>query len=210
MLQPQAVIFDIGNVLIGWNAERFYDARIGPERRALFMAEVPVHAANLAVDAGAAFQATIYGLAEAHPAWGAEIRWWHDDWLEMVTPVIEGSVLLLRALKARGVPVFALTNFGRETFALARATFDFLNEFDRAYVSADLGVIKPDPAIYAHVEQDCGLPPGALLFVDDKPENIAAAMARGWQGHVMENHDPQPFAARLVAVGLLTRAEAGL
>lgn len=210
MVQPQAVIFDIGNVLIGWSAERFYDARIGAARRKLFMAEVPVHAANLAVDAGAPFQATIYGLAEAHPAWADEIRWWHDDWLEMVTPVIEGSVVLLRALKARGVPVFALTNFGRETFALAQATFDFLNAFDRAYVSGHLGVIKPDPAIYAHVEEECGLPPGGLLFVDDKAENIAAAQARGWQGHVMEDHDPRPFAARLVAEGLLTPAEAGL
>jgi len=208
MLRPQAVIFDIGNVLIEWNPERFYDARIGPERRVRFLHEVPIHAANLAIDAGAAFRPTIYGLAEAHPGWAAEIRWWHDDWLAMVGPVIKGSVALLRALRARGVPVFALTNFGRETFRIAQARFDFLNEFDRAFVSGDLGVIKPDPAIYAVVEADCGLPPGALLFVDDRPENIAAARARGWGGHVFDG--PGGWARRLVDEGLLTPAEAGL
>jgi 2-haloacid dehalogenase len=208
MLQPQAVIFDIGNVLIGWDAERFYDARIGQARREHFMAEVPIHAANIAVDAGAPFHATIYGLAERHPDWAPEIRWWHDHWLEMVGPVIHGSVDLLRALRAKGVPVFALSNFGRETFVLAAAEFDFLNEFDRTYVSGHLGVIKPDPAIYEMVERDLGMAPQALIFVDDKAENIDMALARGWRGHIFDGH--QGWARRLVAEGLLTQDEAGL
>ncbi|MGL6209933.1 MAG: HAD family hydrolase [Paracoccaceae bacterium] len=208
MLRPQAVIFDIGNVLITWNPEAFYDARIGADRRQRFMAEVPIHAANLAVDAGAPFRDTIYGLAEAHPDWATEIRWWHDDWLAMVDPVIEGSVTLLRALKAKGVPVFALTNFGRETFDIALARFDFLREFDRAYVSGHMEVIKPDPAIYAAVEKDCGIEPQALLFADDRPENIDAARARGWGGHLFDG--PEGWARRLVDEGLLTAREAGI
>lgn len=206
MLQPQAVIFDIGNVLIGWNPDAFYDARIGADRRRALFAEVPIEAANLAVDGGAAFRATLYGLADAHPAWATEIRWWHDDWVQMVDPVIDHSVRLLRALRARGVPVFALTNFGDETFAFAQTRFDFLNEFDREYVSGRMRLLKPDPAIYAAVEADCGLPPAALIFVDDKPENIAAATARGWQGHVFTG--AQAWATRLVDLGLLTEAEA--
>ncbi len=208
MLQPQAVIFDIGNVLITWNPEAFYDARIGPARRRQFMADVPINAANLAIDAGAPFRDTIYDLADAHPAWASEIRWWHDDWIAMVDPVIDGSVAVLRALRKNQVPVFALTNFGRETFQIAIARFDFLNEFDRAYVSAHMGVIKPDPQIYDMVEQDCGLPPESLLFADDKAENITAAARRGWRTHQFESW--QGWAGRLVAEGLLTTAEAGL
>jgi 2-haloacid dehalogenase len=208
MLQPQAVIFDIGNVLIGWQPEQFYDARIGAEQRARFMAEVPMHAANLAIDAGAPFRETIYGLAEAHAEWDQQIRWWHDDWLQMMQPVIPWSVALLRALRAKGVPVFALTNFGSETFRIALDEFDFLNEFDRAYVSGDLAVIKPDPAIYRIVEQDCAIAPGRLLFVDDRADNIAAAQACGWGGHVFDG--PEGWARRLVAEDLLTETEAGL
>lgn len=205
MLQPQAVIFDIGNVLIEWNPERFYDGRIGLERRVAFMDQVPIHAANLAIDAGAKFRQTLVDLAEAYPAWAQEIMWWHDDWRLMVDPVIPQSVAMLRALRARGVPVFALTNFGAETFDYALTLFDFLNEFDRAYVSGKLGLIKPDPALYAHVEADCGIAPDRLLFVDDRPENIVAGARRGWRVHQFES--PQGFAARLLAEGLLQESD---
>jgi 2-haloacid dehalogenase len=44
-----------------------------------------------------------------------------------------------------------------------------------------------------------------LLFVDDRAENIAAARARGWQGHLFDG--PQGWAERLIAEGLLTREE---
>lgn len=205
MLQPQAVIFDIGNVLIEWNPERFYDARIGAERRLAFMDQVPIHAANLAIDAGAKFRQTLVDLAEAYPAWATEIMWWHDDWRLMVDPVIPQSVAMLRALRARGVPVFALTNFGADTFDYALTLFDFLNEFDRTYVSGKLGLIKPDPALYAYVEGDCGIAPDRLLFVDDRPENIVAAARRGWRVHQFES--AQGFAARLLAEGLLQEGD---
>ena len=71
-----------------------------------------------------------------------------------------------------------------------------------------MGVLKPDPRIYEMVEQDCGIAPGALLFTDDKAENIAAAAARGWGTHLFDGW--RPWARRLVAEGLLTEREAGL
>jgi 2-haloacid dehalogenase len=206
MLQPQAVIFDIGNVLMEWNPERFYDGEIGAAARRRMFAETGIEQMNLDIDAGAPFRETVHAMAERFPHWAEPIRWWHDRWIEIASPRIEPSIALLRALRRRGVPVFALTNFGSDSFAYARTQYDFLNEFDRAYVSGDLGVIKPDPAIYAIVEADCGLPPGALLFTDDKAENTAAAAARGWQVHLFEG--PEGWARRLVAAGLLTEGEA--
>ena len=205
MLQPQAVIFDIGNVLIGWQPEAFYDARIGPDRARTFFAEVPILAANIEIDRGAPFRATLQDLADAHPHWAAEVMWWHDDWLTMVNPVIHGSVATLHALKARGIPVFALTNFGAETFQIALAAFPFLDLFDRAFVSGQMGVIKPDPAIYLAVEAATNLPPDSLLFTDDRAENIDAAAARGWQTHLFTSADT--WATRLVSAGLLPATE---
>ena len=205
-MTPLAVVLDIGNVLIGWDPEAMYDARIGPEARRRFFAEVPIHPANVAMDAGAPFGPTLDALAAAHPQWQREIGWWRDDWVQTLGPVIAPSVALQRALRARGVPVFALTNFGAETFQIARAAHPFLDDFDRAYVSGRMGVIKPDPAIYAAVEADCGLPPDRLLFTDDRPENIAAATARGWRTHLFDG--PEAWAACLVAEGLLTETEA--
>jgi len=202
----QAVIFDIGNVLIEWQPERYYDRIIGPDRRRAMFAEVDLHAMNDRVDRGADFRATIYDMAEAHPDWRAEIRAWHDHWLELACPVIPHSVRLMRALQAKRVPVFALTNFGVDSFALAKTAYDFLADFDRAYVSGHMQVIKPEARIYQMVEQECGLDPAALLFTDDRTDNIAVAAARGWQTHHFTW--PVGWADRLVAAGLLTPDEA--
>lgn len=111
-MQPQAVIFDIGNVLIEWQPERFYDAAIGEDRRRAMFAAVDLHGMNDKVDMGHHFTETIYATAESYPEWRDEIRMWHDHWIELATPAIDRSVRLLRALRAKGVPVFSLTNFG--------------------------------------------------------------------------------------------------
>lgn len=206
MRKPEAVIFDIGNVLVEWQPENYYDRVYGVDRRKRLFAEVDLHAMNLDVDAGADFRGTIYGWADRHPEFAPEIRDWHDNWIKLACPLIPHSLRLMRALKARGVPVFALTNFGDGSFAYAQSEYVFLSEFDRAYVSGRMKLIKPDPAIYAAVEADCGIAPEALLFVDDRPENIAAAAARGWQVHLFDG--PEGWAAALVGAGLLTAGEA--
>lgn len=208
MSQPQAVIFDIGNVLTRWQPEAFYDRVIGEERRRALFAEVDLHRMNDIVDEGALFRETIYDWADRHPHWQAEIRLWYDRWIELASPRIDGAIALQRALRAKGVPVFALTNFGKYSFEEALPKMDFLTDFDRLYVSGQMGVIKPDPRIYQLVEEDCGLPPDRLLFTDDRADNITAAARRGWRTHQFESW--QGWAARLVAEGLLTTKEAGL
>lgn len=203
--RPAAVLFDIGNVLVAWSPERVYDAAIGPEARRQLFAEVDFHGMNLRVDRGVPLAAAVAALADRHPDRAALIRLWAERWDDMFAPVIDGSVRLLLALKARGVPVFALSNFGRETFARAEAKHPFLGAFDRRFLSGELGVLKPEPGIYAAVEAATGLPPERLLFTDDRAENIAAAAARGWGVHPFT--DPDGWAERLVAEGLMSARE---
>jgi 2-haloacid dehalogenase len=169
---------------------------------------VDLHGMNEQIDAGGLFRETVYDLADRTPAWAEPIRWWHDRWIDLASPRIDHSLALLRALRRNGVPVFALSNFGIHSFAYAQTQYDFLTEFDRRYISGHMGVTKPSPKIYRMVEEDCGLPPEALLFTDDRADNIAAAQARGWQVHLFDG--PQGFAQRLVAADLLSAAEAGL
>ncbi|MBT0957366.1 HAD family phosphatase [Alphaproteobacteria bacterium KMM 3653] len=205
-MRPEAVVFDIGNVLIEWQPERFYDSEIGEARRREMFAEVDLHGMNDQVDRGHPFRETIYAAAEDYPKWREEIRLWHDRWIEMACPVIDHSVRLLRALRGKGVPVFALSNFGIESFAYAETQYPFLGEFDRRYISGHMAVIKPDAEIYRLLEEDCGVPAGALLFADDRIDNIRAAEARGWQAHLFTG--PEGWAARLVEAGLLSAEEA--
>lgn len=205
-MTPGAVVFDIGNVLLEWQPERYFDAKIGEERRRAMFAAVDLHAMNDAVDRGGDFRTTIYDTAESYPEFRDEIRLWHDDWLELAKPAIPHSVRLLRALNAQGIKTLALTNFGIGTWDIATPVYEFLSEFDRAYVSGHLGVIKPDARIYEILEDDCGIDPEALLFTDDRIDNINAALARGWQVHHFEG--PQGWADCLVSHGLLSKDQA--
>jgi 2-haloacid dehalogenase len=200
-----AVVLDIGNVMLGWDPEGFYDRRIGAERRERMFAEVPLKEMNLRIDLGAPFLKTVSKVAEAYPAWHDEIMLWHDEWLGMTAADRPRSVELMRSIRSKGVPVWALSNFGIETLALADAEYPFLTEFDRRIVSGELGVAKPEPEIYEAVEAQ-GVEPERLLYTDDNPANVAAAAERGWHTHLFDG--AEGWAARLVAEGLLTEAEA--
>jgi len=201
-----AVVFDIGNVLLEWDPHRFYDAKIGVARRKALFKAVDLDAMNARVDMGEGFRDVIYAEADKHPQFRDEVRMWHDHWIEMASPEIPHSTKLLREIRAKGMPVYALTNFGVESFAYAQTVYPVLTEFDQAFVSGELRMMKPDAAIYAALEGATGVVPDRLLFTDDRPDNIAAAQARGWHAHLFEH--PQGWADTLVAHGVLTAEEA--
>lgn len=205
-MQVDAVVFDIGNVLIGWQPERYFDARIGKTRRKSLFEAVDIHAMMVRIDEGGVFGEVVEETALAHPDWTTEVRWMRDHWNDIAGPEITQSVKILRRLRVKGIACFALSNFGKENFPLSEAQYPFLKEFDRRYISGAMKMAKPDPAIYAAVEADCGLAPQTLLFADDRQDNIEAAAARGWQTHLFTR--PEPFAADLVARGLLTPGDA--
>ena len=202
----EAVIFDIGNVLIEWQPERFYDSEIGQARREAMFAEVDLHGMNERVDLGHNFTETIYATAADNPNWEREIRMWHDRWIELAQPVIGHSLKLMKALQANGVPVFSLTNFGIESYDHAATHYDFLRDFDRDFISGHMKVTKPSARIYEMVEEMSGLSGGQLIFTDDRADNIFAASERGWKTHLFEG--PDGWAKRLVGEGLLTPDEA--
>jgi epoxide hydrolase-like predicted phosphatase len=86
----------------------------------------------------------------------------------------------VRALRASGVPVSALTNsWAPETELMARPEFSGL--FDHIISSADVGTTKPGDAIYRIVMDRLGLAPADAVFVDDNAGNVAAARALGWE-----------------------------
>ena len=206
MAEISAVVFDIGNILIEWVPERYFDEALGAERRQEFFEQVPIIDANAAIDSGADFIGTLQQLALDYPQWKTEITLWRDNWLAIAGPEIPRSVRLLRALRANGIPILALSNFGVQPFEQAERPYGFLSEFDQRYISGHMQIIKPDLAIYAALEEGSGYAPKSLLFADDLPQNIAAAAARGWQTHLFQNADG--WADCLVSHGLLSAAEA--
>ena len=181
--RPDAVVFDLGGVLIDWNPRYLYRTLFGGDTAAMehFLAHVCSPAWNHRQDAGRSFADGCAELVREFPDARPLIEAWRERFAETLGGPIAGTVEILAALRERGVPLYALSNWWAETFPIARARFDFLGWFDGIVISGELGVAKPDPRIFAHVLETYGLRADATVFVDDLPANVAAAAAVGMQ-----------------------------
>ncbi|MBE1162571.1 HAD family phosphatase [Dyella sp. 7MK23] len=196
------VIFDLGNVLIGWDPRRLYRQLIEDEAQMeWFLREVCNSAWNERQDAGRPWAEATALLRESYPEHAELIDAYHLRWQETLLGPIDGSVELLAALKARGVRLLALTNWSQETFPIARRLYPFLQWFEGIVVSGEERLVKPDPRIYQRLLTRYAVDPAAALYIDDSARNVAAAQALGMHGWWFR--DPAGLREHLLALGLL-------
>jgi 2-haloacid dehalogenase len=177
----RVVVFDLGGVLIDWDPRHLYRKLIADEvEMERFLAEICTPEWNGRQDAGRTFAEAVAELVARHPAQRPLIEAYHVRWPEMVAGAIDDAVAILEELKTRGHELHALTNWSTETFALTRPRFAFLGWFETILVSAEEGLIKPDPAIFRLLLKRIGRPAGACVFIDDSRKNVDAAAALGF------------------------------
>jgi 2-haloacid dehalogenase len=182
------LIFDLGGVLVDWDPRYLMASVIpDPERRAWFLEHVASPEFQRPVDAGRPFAEAVAERSARFPEWTAEIEAYAARGPEMVRGAVAGTEELLRDLHAAGAPLFALSNWPAETFWVARERFAVLEVFADVVVSGFVGLIKPDPRIYALALERFGRRARECAFVDDRPENVAAAAALGIDGVIF--HD---------------------
>lgn len=196
------VIFDLGNVLIGWDPRRLYRQLIDDEAQMeWFLREVCNSEWNEQQDAGRSWAEATALLREKFPEHAALIDAYHLRWEETLVGAIEESVALLGQLRARGVRLLALTNWSQETFPIARQRFPFLQWFEGIVVSGEERLIKPDPLIYRRLLERYAVDPSRALYIDDSARNVAAAEALGMHGWWFRDADG--LRRRLIELELL-------
>jgi HAD superfamily hydrolase (TIGR01509 family) len=174
------VVFDIGNVLVRWDRRYLYRKVFDDEERMdRFLTTALGMDFVSHTDVAEDFAAAVATQARSFPEFAKEIRMFHERWIETLGEPIEENVALLRRLRASGKPVYALSNFAHETFALAERKHDFLSEFDDRIISGHVGLVKPDAGIYEILFKRAGRRAGELLFIDDSPANVHASEALG-------------------------------
>ncbi len=198
-----AVVFDVGNVLFSWDPRFLYERLIDDdEALEAFLRDVVTTEWHFQHDAGRPFAETSAELALLHPQHGELIAAWGPRFNESLGPPIEGMIPLVEELDARGVPLFAITNFSHEFWAPFRDTQAALfDRFRDIVVSGTERLVKPDPAIYRLALDRFGLDAGAAIFVDDRADNIAGAESVGLRGHVFT--DAESLRRELAGLGLL-------
>jgi 2-haloacid dehalogenase len=198
-----AVVFDIGGVLIDWNPRHLYRKLFNGDEAAMehFLATVCTQEWNEHNDRGRPLAEGVALLTAEHPHHAELIAAFVSRWPETIAGAIEGTVEVLAELKQYGKAVYALSNWSAETFPMARPRFEFLSWFDGMVISGEEGLIKPDPRIFEVLCERYELRPGTTVFVDDIAANVEAAQALGFRAiHFL---DPVELRAALVDLGVL-------
>jgi 2-haloacid dehalogenase len=180
----ETVVFDVGNVLYRWDRRLPYVAHFADEAELdHFLATVIPLDWHAEHDAGRPAAEMVAERSAQFPEHAVLIADWFARFNESIPGPVPGSLELVDRLRARGVPLHAITNFGADTWAGFRPTAPVFDRFRDVIVSGVEKLAKPDPAIYALAERRFGYPPEAMLFVDDSLPNVDAARARGWRAH---------------------------
>ncbi|QNI34547.1 HAD family phosphatase [Alloacidobacterium dinghuense] len=118
-------------------------------------------------------------------------------WCTINEPMLKWA----KSLAESGLRIGILSNMGEDTLAYMRQEFSWLGDFDHHTWSCELGIAKPDPAIYTYTCEKLDVAPGEALFLDDKAENIRAAEEVGLVG--IQFRDVKQLQRDLEARGLL-------
>lgn len=201
-MQIKHLVFDMGNVLIRYNA-RYYLEKYVPDEadRTLLFREVFQSVEWVRLDHGTiteegAIAASCARLPRRlHEAAALLYHNWNQD-----IPPVPGMEELIARAKAEGYGIYLLSNTSQR-YHRFRKNIPALRLFDGEFISADWRLLKPDPAIFRAFCGHFGLTPAQCLFVDDLPANVYGAQCAGMDGVVFYG-DVQDLEQRLAAHGV--------
>jgi putative hydrolase of the HAD superfamily len=202
-LSLRAVIFDYGMVLTGQPNQEAHDAMVRITGLDVDRFETFYWADRHAYDEGKLTGATFWekfardsGVALTT----AELVELNRLDARMWTTQNPAMVDWQRRLKERGLRTAILSNMGDSVLESVLGAFAWIRNFDVLVWSFQLGIAKPDPAIYRHTLERLGTRPEETLFVDDKRVNVETARALGMKA--VEFTTPENLREELIAGGL--------
>ncbi len=197
----RAIVFDIGNVLVNWDARCAFRPELGDDGAIdNFLERCDFFARNLRADAGALWADLADEIDD--PKDRALFAAYPSRFAQCIASTIESSWEAMAQLREAGFFIHAITNWSVETWPIGVACHPRLGSaFGVTIVSGREGVIKPDPRIFSALCSRTGLAPRECLFIDDSAKNIAGARDFGMD--VIHFTGPSALQAGLEQRGLL-------
>lgn len=124
------------------------------------------------------------------PSVEEEIRYLYDHLEVLITPR-DYAINWVKGLQKAGYKVYILSNYSRKSFKLGldNGNLSVVSEADGAVISYQEQLIKPDPAIYECLFDRFNLVPSETVFIDDREDNIEAAIECGMKGIVFRTKE---------------------
>lgn len=194
------VVFDIGAVLVEWDPALAWLGDLGQAETDAFLKRINFDKLNLSCDAGATFAEAAALLDDPEDA--TRLAQYVERYALTVPYKIQGTWDILYDLKAKGVRIFAITNWSAETWPEGCKIHPELAEvFETKVVSGQAGLIKPSVEIYRHFCTKAGVDVADCIFTDDGLHNCLGAKAAGMDA--IHFTGPEALAAGLKTRGLL-------
>ena len=202
MTIPSAVVFDLGKVLVD------FDYGIAARRIAaggrMTIQEIAqyIQQSSLFVQYELGAVTTQQFCAEICRVTGfrASLAEFGECFADIFVP-IEPMVQLQATLRQRGLPAYIFSNTNELAVEHISRSFPFYANFDGYILSYQHGAMKPDARLYEVVERQSAGRGAEILYLDDRPENVAAGAARGWQ--VILHQNPEQTRTEIINLGLL-------
>jgi len=181
MGQPSVVVFDLGKVLVDFDygiavrrfAERS-DAGIGQIEQ---LVDSPI---QVEFEAGKITTDEFFEAVRGEAGFRGDRAEFISIFADIFWPM-ETMIAFFERLKSLGIPNCIFSNTNEIAIGHIRDRFPFYSRFERYVLSFEEGTMKPDEPIYDVVEQRTGESGEAILYIDDRPENIETGRSRGWQ-----------------------------
>jgi glucose-1-phosphatase len=199
---PSVVVFDLGKVLVDFDysiaARRFAArGRMTIQEIAQYINQSTLFVEyELGVVTTQQFYAEICRVTGFH----ASLAEFGECFADIFVP-IEPMVQLQAALRQPGLPAYIFSNTNELAVEHIRRSFPFYANFDGYVLSYQHGAMKPDARLYEVAEHQSGRRGAEILYLDDRPENVAAGAARGWR--VILHDNPEKSRATIEKLGLL-------
>lgn len=184
LLMIRNIVFDLGNVLIDYNPNRIINAVFTDEEtKSLLLEEIFQSKGWKLLDKGVmAFDDHTQNLVSRYPQYATEIDWilknWHKD-----QPDVQGMYSLVEKLSRTEFDLYVLSNASERFYNFALANNKIFQFFKGVTISAEIKLLKPQREIYDQFCKIHNLNPEECLFIDDKEENVQAAIDAGWQAY---------------------------
>jgi HAD superfamily hydrolase (TIGR01509 family) len=200
-MKPAVLVFDLGKVLVD------FDYSIAARRiaRLCSTSADPLtfftqHASLLtSYELGNFTTQEFFNRIKAASGFSGTQAEFNSFFADIFTP-IQPMIDLHGELRKARLPAYIFSNTNDLAVEHIRKKFPFFSNFDGYVLSYEHGAMKPSARLYEIVERSTGRKGGEIIYIDDRPENVEAGVARGWNGILHEA--PESTRAALQKLGL--------